>query len=488
MVARNVKIPADRRQIALLPPSLDEYVKADNSVRAIDCYIENLDLDRLGFRYASGELNAGQPSYHPKELAKLYLYGYLHKLRSSRHLAAEAGRNLELIWLLGKLCPSHTTIANFRKDNATALVALNRDFLLLCQEMNLLGGNSVAIDGSFFKGNASKSSIFTQKRLSRDIERLETRIRDWQEQLDACDNDEKNSDPVVVDPGKLSVLKDRLVEKKALDKALKKSGGTQISTTDPDARLLSKRGQSISGYNIQIAVDDKNKLLIASSVTHDGNDSQQLAPLSLEAKNNLGVDRLNSYADAGYTESNQFKICEDAGITAYVPLPNRTKFKKEKGYYSRDDFIYDEENKTYTCPHGIELVREKILILKKKKNYYRFHTKSSDCQGCPLKSGCLKGKSTRKMIYRWEHEAVLDRHKRRMLDNPQAMKKRMALAEHPFGTLKCRAGWNHFLVRGFKKVRGEWSLMSLCYNWTRALNIVGIKEFMKVCSRGCEAA
>lgn len=288
-MTRRYKVPASREQQSFLPERIEDYVGKDNPVRVIDAYVDSVDLALLSFQNTLGKPTRGQPAYDPASLLKLYLYGYIHKVRSSRCLESETHRNLEVIWLMGKLQPTYKTIADFRKNNARALKATNKDFILMCKELDLFGGEVVGIDGSFFNGNASKASIYTQEKLDKQLHELDKKIEDYQQQLAKQDqnDDESGTGSLIEDPAlanKLQRLQERQAEKQALARQLQASGQTQVSTTDQDARLLRKRGQVTAGYNVQIAVDARHKLIVASAATNDGNDSQQLSPMATQAK------------------------------------------------------------------------------------------------------------------------------------------------------------------------------------------------------------
>ncbi len=465
---------------------MDDYVGPDNPVRAIEAYVSSLDLVKLGFKHADGGGGAGQPAYDPADILKLYLYGYLNQVRSSRRLEHEARRNVEVMWLLGGLAPGYRTIGDFRKDNRDALKAANREFVLLARELDLLAGELVAIDGAFFHGDASKGSIVTSKRLAERLAAVERDIEAYGAALDANDATETSSVlPRAVTGEDVAAKMAALVEKRtriAIDLAkLEESGETQLSRTDPDARLLSKNGQVVAGYNVQIAVDDKHKLIAASEVVNDGNDSGQLHSVALAAKENLGVETLQATADVGYYNGETLRWCEADGIVAYVPEADKNNRLAKQGRFTLKDFVYDTKQNLYRCPAAAEL--RPIEGGKRDvggKWHVRYIALQSVCAGCPLRSRCLTDKARRREIYRWEHQDVIDRHRTRMLQ-PEAntmMRRRAALAEHPFGTLKCRAGYRHFLLRGFDKVRGEWSLMALCYNFSRILRILGFDQFL----------
>ena len=477
-----------RQQPSFLPARVEDYVERDNPVRAIDAYGDAVDVARAGFRHAGSGGGRGQPPYHPRDLLKLYVYGYLHRIRSSRALEREAGRNLELIWLLKGLEPGYRTIGNFRKENWAALKAACREFVLVLRDLGLVGGECVAIDGAFFDGNASKASISTRKKLAERLAALDRDIEAYGATLEANDLAEATHSPAERDGGgrddediaqKVAALMEKRAKLQADLAGLDESGETQLSRTDPDARRLSKRGQMLAGYNVQIAVDDKHKLIVTSEVVNDGNDTGQLYNMAKAAKEELGVETLTVLADTGYYNSIGLKACEDDAIVACVPAAERNARLEQQGRISHEAFSYDAEADAYRCP-GDKLLTpsEGRKINTGGRVEIRYTSRKADCDACPLRSRCLSARTPTRTIYRWEHEAVLDRHRARMKDAAVQMRRRAELAEHPFGTLKCRAGYRHFLVRGFNKVRGEWSLMALCYNFSRALNIVGLDRLI----------
>jgi transposase len=492
MTNHTFKTGASREQASLLPPRVEDYVGADNLVRAIESYVGALDLGKLGFRHAERDVGAGQPPYDPADLLKLYLYGYLNQVRSSRRLAQEARRNLELIWLLKGLRPGYRTIGNFRKENWAALKAANRSFVLLMRELSVLGGELVAIDGAFFHGDASKASIATHKRLSEQIAALDRDIEAYKGALDANDaaEAEGSSGGDNGDSGdrhiaqKVTALMAKRAQARADLDRLEASGETQLSRTDADARLLTKNGQTIAGYNVQIAVDDKHKLIVASEVVNDGNDTGQLHAMAKLAKQSLGAETLRAVADVGYYNSAVLKACEDDGIIAYVPQAERTGRLAAQSRFTHKDFVYDDENDAYRCPAGALLHPTKGRRTNTSGRIeIRYVSRKATCDACLLRGRCVTEKRPTRDILRWVHEDALDRHRQRMKDAGALMRRRAGLAEHPFGTLKCRAGYRHFLVRGFDKVRGEWNLMALCYNLTRVLNIIGFDRFIAAMAR-----
>lgn len=477
-----------REQASLLPARIEDYVGPNNPVRAVESFVEALDLAELGFRHAKRGVGVGQPPYDPSDLLKLYLYGYINQVRSSRRLEQEACRNLELIWLLKRLQPGYRTIASFRKENWGALKAANRSFVLLMRELELIGGTLVAVDGALFHGNASKDSIFTRGKLAKQIARLDQEIEDYGKSLDTNDAAEAKQriDGAGDDNGSGGDVGDKMKELMAKRERaqadlteLETGDRGQVSTTDRDARLMSKGDQTIAGYNVQSVVDDKHKLIVASDVVNRS-DAGHLYKMAKAAKELLGVETLQILADAGYYHSEDLKACEDDGIAAYVPFYDTGKLEKQ-GRFVRQDFSYDAATDTYCCPNGDRLRPTK----KRWRNTsgrieIRYIASKTSCDVCPLKASCLSPKASFRSIGRWEYEEVIERHRQRMAGagTRELMRRRSAIVEHPFGTLKCRAGYRHFLVRGFDKVRGEWSLMALCYNFTRVLNILGLDRFV----------
>jgi transposase len=489
MTNRTFKTGESRDQANLLPPRIEDYVGPNNPVRAIESFVGALDLAKFGFRHADrGAEGMGQPPYDPTDLLKLYLYGYINQVRSSRRLEREACRNLELIWLLKNLRPGYRTIANFRKENWKALKATNRGFVLLARELGLVGGAIVAIDGSFFHGDASKASIFTRKRLSAQIAKLDQEIEAYGKSLEDNDaaeakaprnegHDDGGGDGADIGAKVAALMARRSRAQADLDR-LEASGETQLSLTDPDARLLVKGGQGVAGYNVQAVVDDKHKLIVASEVVNDSSDVNQLHAMAKAAKEALDAEALQVLADEGYYSSTELKACEDDGIKAYVPPSEGNGLLEKAGRFGLKNFSYDGAADAYTCPAG-QLLRpmEGRWTNTSGRVEIRYASRTKICRTCPLRSKCLTPKASQRIIRRWEHEDVLERHRARMEGASDLMRRRSAIVEHPFGTLKCRAGYRHFLVRGFDKVRGEWSLMALCYNFTRVLNILGFEGF-----------
>lgn len=483
MSDRRYKSGPCREQGYLLPPHVEDYVSETNPVRAIDAYVDSLDLAGLGFANAQGGVQKGQPAYSPSDMLKLYLYGYLNRVRSSRRLEHETHRNLEVIWLLRGLRPSYKTIADFRRVNPSGLKSVNRDFVILCKELDLYGGELVGIDGAFFNGNAGGGSVYTASKLRKQQEKIEATIAHYLEEMER--EDERESDVSTMDdrrlPGKLDRLRARQKACREKQRQLQESGDDQLSLTDADARLLKKQGQVTVGYNVQCAVDEKHKLLVVCDVVNDGNDLGQLYPMAKKAKEVLGVETLEVAADSGYYKQTHLKACEDDGITPYVAVPDRSGPIRKAGRFERDDFHYDVERDAYQCPAGEYLERQSRQTKGDTVNF-KYAIKASICRDCALKGRCLPKKTPYRQIYRYEHEDVVLAHEKRMNQTGREyMKRRAALAEHPFGTLKVWCGWLHFLTRGLKKVGAEMDLLMLSYNFKRVLSILGIEAFRAYC-------
>jgi transposase len=481
MCERRYKLGLNRRQAMLLPPSVDDYVSEDSLARAIDIYVDTLDLAALGFRHAEGGLTPGQPAYAPAHLLKLYLYGYLHRIRSSRRLQAEAERNLEIIWLLEGLRPGYRTIAEFRRTNAKALKAANREFVLLCRELDLVGGERLGIDGSHFNANAGDASVKTLTQLEREHAALEREIARYHQELDLADTrEDAEAAPRGAVSAKLDELTARQAAKAAQIAELKDNGETQISRTDPDARRLKKHGKSTVGYNVQSVVDDKHKLIVVAEATSAGNDVGQLAPMAEAAKSALGIQEAEVFADAGYWKEDDIAACERAGLLPYVPIPDTERAVRDAGRLPASAFHYLPGPNVHICPGG-EVLHPYGEVARNGKTLKRYAARAGRCEGCPLAKLCLPEKTPYRQIYRSELADVVEVHRARMAERPEAMRARAALCEHPFGTLKRWMGWDHFLVRGLEKVQGELALLVHCYNFRRVLSILGLDGFRAAC-------
>ena len=462
----------DRGQGTLFPERLDDYIGEDNPVRVIDVFVDELDLGGPGFGGVEPRAT-GRPAYHPSVLLKLYIYGYLNRVQSSRRLEREAGRNVEVMWLTGRLAPDHETIADFRKDNGRAIRNVCARFVALCRQLELFAEASVAIDGSKFKAVNTRDKNFTRAKMKRRMAQIEESVARYLHQLDSADRQE----PSLARTTKTARLKDKIATLKKEMARLKKlevrrlaAPDQQISLTDPDARSMatSGRGSGMVGYNVQAAVDTRHHLIVAHEVTNAGTDRAQLSNMAEQTKAALQVDRLDAVADRGYFNGEEILACDEAGITVTLPKP-LTSNNKAKGRFVKQDFRYVAADDVYLCPAGERLVyrftnQENGLILR------RYWTTA--CQGCAIKDRCTTGKQRR--ITRWEHEHVLEAVQRRLDEHPEKMRQRRETAEHPFGTIKSWMGSTHFQMKTLKRVATEMALHVLAYNLKRVMNILGI--------------
>ena len=466
----------DRGQTALFPECLADWIDDDNPVRVIDAFVDKLELSGLGFDGVTPEAT-GRPSYHPAVLLKLYIYGYLNRVQSSRRLEREALRNVEVMWLIGRLTPDHKTIADFRKDNGGAIKQVCVQFIELCRLMGLLTQASVAIDGSKFKAVNTRDKNFTRNKVERRRAQLEQSVARYLAQLDTADLQEPSEELMA----KTAHLKEKLVKLEsemlrlaAMERLMLATPDQQISMTDPDSRSMatSGRGSGGVGYNVQVAVDTQHHLIVAHEVTNEGSDRAQFANIACQAKEVLGVEELEAVADRGYYSGKEILECQKAGIAVTLPKP-MTSGIEARGRFGKQDFVYLSDEDVYHCPAG-EKLKYHYTNEERDQQLRRYWTNA--CRDCALKPGCTSGKERR--ITRWEHEYVLEAAQKRLDRNPQAMRVRRETVEHPFGTLKMRMGATHFLMKRLPKVATEMALHVLAYNLTRAINIIGIQPLM----------
>jgi len=466
----------DRSQSSLFPAELEDYVAEDNPVRAVDAFVDGLDLGKLGFGRVI-PLEKGRPCYHPATLLKIYIYGYLNRVPSSRRLERECQRNIELVWLTGQLAPDFKTIADFRKDNGKAIREVCRTFVALCRELDLLSVASVAIDGSKFKAVNARDKNFTEAKMKHRLERIDESIARYLAQLETADRHGDAVPEVKVArlKDKIRKLKEEVTRLNAINAEMMKSEDKQISLTDPDARSMATSGKDtgIVGYNVQTAVDTKNHLIVAHEVTNVGTDRHQLSNMAEQARTEMGVETLDAVADRGYYTSEEILACEEAGITVTLPKP-MTSNSKAAGRFGKQDFVYVAADDVYICP-----ARERLTYhytnVEDGKTLRRYWT--NNCQACVLKSKCTTGQERR--ITRWEHEAVLETVQARLDHHPEKMAVRRSTAEHPFGTIKCWMGATHFLMKRLPKVATEMALNVLAYNMKRVMAILGVAGLLE---------
>jgi transposase len=465
----------ERSQVTLLPECLDDYIAEDNPIRVVDVFVEELQLQELGFEGAEPAAT-GRPSYHPAVLLKIYIYGYLNRVQSSRRLERESQRNVELMWLTGRLAPDFKTIADFRKDHGDAIRKVCREFVLLCRRLKLFTEGIVAIDGSKFKAVNNRDKNFTDRKMQARMEQLEESIKRYLVELDRADRD-----ATAVLPSRVAHLKEKIAKVKEqmqalgkLDKEMRATEDQQISLTDPDARSMatSGRGTGIVGYNVQTAVDTRHHMIVAHEVTNVGHDRDQLAAMAELAKKATGERKLIALADRGYFEGYEILKCEQAGIAALVPKP-MTSNSMAEGRFDKRDFVYDERRDEYRCPAGQIAIR-RFTAVEHGKTLHKYWP--SACPSCPIKAKCTP--SPHRRITRWEHESVLDMVQERLDGAPEAARLRRQTVEHVFGTLKAWMGSTHFLTKTLPRVRTEMSLQVLAYNLKRAIKILGAETLI----------
>lgn len=466
----------DRSQTLLFPERLDDYIDEANPVRVVEVFVEELDLAALGFD-GSVPADTGRPAYHPGVLLKLYIYGYLNRIASSRRLERESQRNLELVWLLSRLMPDFKTIADFRKDNGAAIRRVCAQFVLLCRRLSLFSEAMVAIDGSKFKAVNNRDRNFTRHKLVERLKQVEQGVGHYLEALDRADRE-----PERVPPGRVAHLREKLAaareqtrQLRAIGHELERREDHQVSLTDPDARSMatSGRGTGMVGYNVQTAVDLKHHLIVTHEVTNVGHDRGQLATMAERSREAMATDGLTVLADRGYFDSEEILACEQAGIHTLVPKP-QTSNSKAAGRFDKRDFRYIPEEDEYECPAG-ERAIHRFTTVEHGMQIHKYW--SSACPRCPMKAQCTTAPHRR--ITRWEHEDVLEHMQARLEWTPEASRLRRRTVEHPFGTLKAWMGSTHFLTRTLPRVRTEMSLWVLAYNLKRMMKILGTKPLMQ---------
>jgi len=467
---------ADRSQGTLLPESIDEYVSEENPVRVIDAFVEALDLASLGFDGIEPKAT-GRPAYHPATMLKIYLYGYLNRIQSSRRLEQEARRNLELMWLVGRLAPDFKTLADFRAGNTAAIKNVCREFIVLCRRWQLFTESTVAIDGSKFKAVNHRDRNFTTAKMKTRMALIEESIAEYLMHLDRMDRKETPRNPRKAArlQDRIATLKEEMARLKGLKRQMEAAPDGQVSLTDPDARSMASQGKGtgIVGYNVQTAVDAKNHLIVAHEVTNVGSDRAHLVKMAEAAREALGTEELTAIADRGYYSSEQLKRCEDAGIAPVMPKPI-TSNSAAGGRYEKWDFTYLPKRDAYRCPAGEYAIRR---FASEMNGLVIYKYWSSACPRCALRSKCTT--SDYRRLTRWEHEPVLERMQARLERDPTLMTVRRRTVEHPFGTIKAWMGATHFLCRRLPRVSAEMSLHVLAYNMKRVMQIMGIRPMIE---------
>jgi transposase len=460
----------DRTQTTLLPESLEDYVAEDNPVRVVEAFVEELDLRTLGFKSIDPAVT-GRPAYHPSVLLKLYIYGYLNRIQSTRRLETEAQRNVELMWLTQNLKPDFKTIANFRHQNGSAVRRVCRQFIEMCRHLDLFAHALVAIDGSKFKAVNSRDKNFTEAKLKRRLAMIEESIRNYLRAMDTADRSEPELAQLKKGrlQEKIAALKRQMQELKAVEARLREHPGEQVSLTDPDARSMKTRGTGIVGYNVQTVTDQNTHMIVAHEVVNEGIDRDQLTPMTEKAQEATGIKDLTVVADRGYYKGEQILECTQAGANPLVPN-SATSNALAAGRFGKRDFIYIAQDDQYRCPAG-EIAIKRFTTVEQGMEIDVYWT--SACTRCAMKPQCTT--SDYRRIRRWRHEAVLDAMQERLDRWPDVMRVRRSTAEHPFGTIKLWMGSTHFLMKTLTHVRTEMSLHVLAYNLKRLINMLGVK-------------
>jgi len=464
----------DRSQLLLLPEAIDDYVGADNPVRFIDGFVDGLDLAAAGFTRVAPK-TTGRPGYAPDDMLKLYIYGYLNRVRSSRRLEAECHRNIEVIWLLRTLKPDFKTIADFRADNRAAFKAVFRQFTLLCKRLDLFGRELLAVDGTRIKAVNNKDRNFTRNSLEKFIKAADERLEEYLQRLDEGDAAESGTGGARTKnlAEKIEALRNKRGRYAALLAEMERTGEAQVSLTDPDSRAMAAHTKVGVGYNIQVAVDAKNKMIVEQAVTNQVVDMGLLTQTAEPARAILDVATIDVVADRGYFKIEDIEACENAGCVPFVPKPQRGSSVRE-GFFRKDEFRYDPERDVFICPAGQILAsRYESRLRELKKIDY---ANRAACLVCPIRSRCTNGY---RKVSRLENEAVLDRMAARLKARPEVLDRRRETVEHPFGSIKQWMNQGAFLMRGLDKVRAEFSLTALVYNLRRALNILGVEAMME---------
>lgn len=465
----------DRSQVTLFPEALDDFVTENNPIKVIDAFVDQLDLHSLGFLRTKAK-STGRPGYHPATLLKLYIYGYLNRIQSSRRLEREAHRNVELMWLIERLTPDFKTIADFRKDNGKGIKNACRTFIELCRSMNMFSEAVVAIDGSKFKAVNSKQNNYTPQKVRAHIERFEKHIEQYLAQLDQADAADFHREDEVTVAQKISWMKQRISELRIIEDQVNRHPEKQVSTTDPDSRLLKTKGMTRQVcYNVQSAVDTKYHLIVAHEVTNT-NDRGQLTHVARLAQSALANDEITVIADKGYYSRQDIKEAQDTGVTALVPKGD-TSGSEKNGFFNKSLFRYEQERDLYTCPSGQELQYRFESL--EKGQALKVYFNGAACRDCSIRAKCTRSKKEPRKMRRWVHEDEMEDMERRLQAAPDTMLIRKSTVEHPFGTIKAWMGATHFLTRRFKNVSTEMGLHVLAYNLKRMLSITGPENLLR---------
>jgi len=464
----------DRGQATLFPERLDDYIAEDNPVRLVEAFVDALKLKELGFKGVDPR-ETGRPAYHPSTLLKIYIYGYLNRINTSRSLERECQRNVEMMWLTHRLAPDHKTIADFRKNHGKALGKVCTQFVGVCRRLKLFTQAIVAIDGSKFKAVNHRDKNFTKQKMKTRQDRAERHIARYLSELDEADRSPRPIPEAKTRhlKEKVEALQEEMVRLKAWDEQLQAQPDGQLSLTDPDSRSMKSngRGSGTVGYNVQTAVEPENHLIVAHEVTNVGTDRKQLYPMGQKARKAMQVDKLTVVADRGYFSRRELFDCERVGLIPYVPK-TYTSDNHKKGLFTKNDFVFEPEHNRYRCPAG-EYLPHRYNRFEDKLYVSVYWASDPICRACALKPQCTSNRQTRR-VRRWEHEEIIDAGEARLEEAPEMMQLRRQTVEHPFGTLKAWMGATHFLTKTLPRVSGEMSLHVLAYNMKRVINMIGV--------------
>lgn len=464
-----------RKQSTLLPECLDDFIHEEHFARVIDAFVDRLGMGEMNFKHYAPK-DTGRPGYDPRDLLKLYLYGYMNRVRSSRELEKQCQRNIEVMWLIGRLAPDFKTIADFRKDNRQAVVNLFRHFVLWCRTQHLIGSDLISIDGSKFKAVNSPARNLNEDKLNDKLRHLDKRIEDYLTQLDQADERDQG-EPINREAiaQSLAHLQANRAQAQTQLEQLRHGTEKQISLTDADARAM-RRGQqsSVVGYNVQTAVDSRHKLIVAVEVCNEGNDRNQLQNIASQAKTNLEQEQLHVVADSGYSNETQVANCVERNIIPALPKP-KSNANAARGLYSKEDFRYDASHDCDHCPQG------QALTYRSQSNHHGRQVKlyrSDACSGCAAREQCTTNQQKGREIARGIHEHLLEQAHQRFMHSREMALRRKSTSEHPFGTIKVIWNHGHFLMKTLKNVRTEIHLSAIAYNMTRIINIVGVPKLL----------
>jgi transposase len=456
----------DRTQAVLFPQSLDEIIDADNEVRLVDLFVETIDLAQFSFHVKSS--SEGRPPYHPKDLLKLYVYGYLNSIRSSRSLEKECKRNIEVMWLLQQLVPDHNTISNFRKDNEKAIRKVFRHTVSIAKQFDLIGGRLIAGDSTKLRAQNSKKNNFNENKIVQHLQYIEKRLDEYNQALDQADDENKKIIKEQIE--KQNNRKEKYLD---LSNQLTNTAQTQVSTSDPDSRqMITRNNITEVAYNVQTTVDAKNNLTLDFKVTNE-NDSKAMGLMLSRAKKILGSADFTALYDKGYHIGSELKTGIEMGVELMVAIPGVASFAPDDRY-NFDKFCYDEQKDAYTCPQGKTLTTNGNWYLKSKQRYLYHvkHYKTSACSTCPALAQCTKNKKGR-LIERSEYQPYMDQNKNNIEKDPATYKRRQAIIEHSYGIIKRQ--WGFYFVstkKGLKHASADVGLMFIAFNLRRLMNII----------------